>query len=676
MANRLTIEKWLKISIFAGLLVLVLIVFSQKIEFTAVDLGRHLENGKIVWSGPQVLFKNFYSYTEPDVRFINHHWLAGVIFYLTFLAGGFKLLSILNILLVLSAFILAFKLAQKKAGFYISSLISIPVIFLLSERVEVRPETFSYLFIILTWFILDKVSEKKNQRLLYWLIPLFFLWANIHIYFFIGLVLYGIKALAEILPVFIKNAGDYKARWLAAWLESKKWLLNFIWIIIACLANPNFIRGLLYPFNILKNYGYEIAENKSIFYLEHLMIDGNIPLAKGLMFVLALSFVSYFFYFKKFNYFNIFAGVFFSLLAIFAIRNISIFGLVFLILFSANLGHSLRFIKSNAYYFQAEWRDKYRVYLAGGTLLLIIGAGLYLLHDVKTTKLYLRNSFGWGLARGSEESIKYFRDNKLSGPIFNNYDLGSALIFWLYPQEKVFVDNRPEAYTNEFFANIYRPMQLEREKWSEYSTQYQFKTIYFSHTDSTPWAQVFLSSTIDEDWTLVYFDRHTVILLNKKNNDPEKVKSLTLDNQTIRQRVRELVTNSDFKGKLQLAAFASLMNKPDLAEEIYQELLFSNPDNALVQSLLGGVYAGSQDRNTLLKAKEYLKRGFDGGYKLPGLYNQIALIDWRLGDYAAAEDDWRQALKLERKNETALYYLNQIEELKLQGKILLDKQAP
>ncbi len=673
MASRLTIEKWLKILIFTGLLVLVVIVFSQKIEFTAVDLGRHLENGKIVWSNVQVLFKNFYSYTEPNVRFINHHWLAGVIFYLTYLTGGFRLLSILNILLVLTAFILAFKLAQKKAGFYISSLISIPVIFLLSERVEVRPETFSYLFIILTWFILDKVSEKKNKRLLYWLIPLFFLWANIHIYFFIGLALYVIKILAEVLPVFINTIGDYKARWLAAWQEAKSWLLNLIWIIIACLANPNFISGLLYPFNILKNYGYEIAENKSIFYLGHLMIDGNIPLAKSLLLILALSFLSYFFYFKKFNYFNIFAGAFFSLLALFAIRNISLFGLVFLILFSANLGHSLRFLKNNVCYFQVEWRDKYRFYAAAAILILIIGAGFYLWHDVKTAKLYMRDSFGWGLAHGSEDSIKYFKDNKLSGPIFNNYDLGSALIFWLYPQEKVFVDNRPEAYTNDFFANIYRPMQLERAKWKEYSSFYQFKTIYFSHTDMTPWAQTFLSSALDENWSLVYFDRYTVILLNKTNNDPEKVKNLALDNTAIRQRIRDLATDSDLEEKLKLAAFASLINQPDLAEEIYQELLFSNPDNALVLSLLGNVYAGSQDRSTLLKAKEYLKRGFAGGYKLPSIYNQIGLIDWRLGDYAGAEDDWHQALRLDRKNASALYYLNQIEELKRQGRILLDK---
>lgn len=674
MAIRHKIERWLKVAIFAGLLVLVLIIFSQKIEFTSVDLGRHLENGKIVWSNTGVLFENLYSYTEPSIQFINHHWLAGVIFYLVYLIGGFKLLSIFNILLISLAFILAFYLAKKKAGFYISAFVSIPVIFLLSERVEVRPETFSYLFIILVWYVVDRIETKNNKRLLIWLIPLFFLWANTHIYFFIGLILYAIKIAADFIPTFFATEGDIKKRLRESWLVTKTWFIHFAWIIIACLFNPNFIRGLLYPFNIFKNYGYEIAENKSIFYLQNLMINGNIPLAKALLFLLVLSFVSYLFYHKKFNLFNIISAVFFSLLALFAVRNLALFALVFLILFSENLKYPVDYLKSNIYYLQKDWRDKYRMFGALALLLIVLGLAVYLLNDAKTNNSVFRGSLGWGLAQGADDSIIYFKNNKLSGPIFNNYDLGSALIFWLYPQEKVFVDNRPEAYSAKFFSDIYRPMQLERDKWEKYSTQYDFKVIYFSHTDLTPWAQAFLSNTVSNNWRLVYFDRYTVIMLNIKNNNPNMVTNLELDNTAIRVRLRELAAESDLKGKLHLASLASIIHQPDLAAEIYQDLLFSNPDNALVLSLLGNIYAGSDDRMTMIKAKEYLQRGIDEGYNLPGNYNQIGLIDWRLGDYLSAERAWRQAVKLHRNNESALYYLNQVDKLRQQGELMFTEK--
>ncbi len=669
MFTGLKIEKWLKILIFAGLLALVILIFSQKIEFTASDLGRHLENGKIVWQNSQVLYKNFYSYAEPDTRFVNHHWLAGVIYYLIYLIGGFKLLSLLNIAIILTAFILAFKLAKQKAGFYIPALLSLPVIFLLSERVEVRPEIFSYLFIVLTWFILDRASARKNYRGLIWLIPLFILWVNIHIYFFIGLILVGFKALAEFLPTFIATAGDFRFRFKAAWPQAQALVKNLGLLIIVCLLNPNFIRGLLYPFNIFKNYGYEIAENKSVFYLEHLMINYNIPLFKTLLFLLVFSFGTYFFFSKKLRLFAILSGLFFSLLALLAARNLSLFGLIALILISANLIRPIKFLQDNVFYLRQEIRDRYRPYLAGAIFLLVLFSFGYLLVDAQKTNYFIKNSSGLGLSQGSEDSIKFFKENKLSGPIFNNYDLGSALIFWLYPQEKVFVDNRPEAYSNAFFTNIYRPMQTDKAQWLRESEKYKFKTIYFSHTDFTPWAQTFLSETIDANWVLVYFDRYAVIFLSKKEYDETTIKKLTLDDKTIRARLRELAASSDSKGKFQLASFAVLVKQPDLAEEIYREIIFTNPDNGLALSSLGGVYALSSDRNNLLKAVTYFQAGIKAGYKLPGVYNQMALVNWRLGDYQKAETAWRSALKLERNNTSAVYYLEQIRQLKLQGSL-------
>ena len=60
---------------------------------------------------------------------------------------------------------------------------------------------------------------------------------------------------------------------------------------------------------------------------------------------------------------------------------------------------------------------------------------------------------GWwsGLARGVQGSAKFFQNEGLKGPVFNNFDVGSYLIFYLFPEERPFVDNRPEAYPVEFF---------------------------------------------------------------------------------------------------------------------------------------------------------------------------------------------------------------------------------
>lgn len=663
-------EKFFKILVFIGLLALVVVVFSQKIEFTAVDLGRHLENGKIVWQNPSILYHNVYSYTEPDFRFVNHHWLAGVTFYLVYLIGSFKLLSIFNIILILAAFSLAFRLASKRAGFYLTAVLAIPAVFLLSERVEVRPETFSYLFFVLTWFIIDKAADSKNYRFLWFLPPLFLIWANIHIYFFLGLALLGFKVLAEFGPAFLRTAGRFRIRFLAGLVLARPWLKIFLSASLACLVNPNFFRGLIYPFNIFNNYGYEVAENKSIFYLGHLMVNYNFFVFKWLLFLLVFSWAAYFIFVKKIRWFDFLISLFFASLALFASRNLALFALAAWLVISFNLIPPLAYLKENISVLDKFPPRRWQNYLAGLLLLVIIISVIFLIRDSERNNYFLKNEFGWGLSEGSTDSFQFFKSQKLSGPIFNNYDLGSALIFWLYPSEKVFVDNRPEAYSQDFFSSVYRPAQTDEQVWDEVSARYKFNTIYFSHTDFTPWANTFLTSILnDPDWALVYFDRYTVILLNKKTVAPEVWQKLAIDSWTFRNRLRELAAGSNLRTQFNLASLAGKASQSDLAEEIYRNLLFKYPGHSQVLASLGFLYSTRSAPEDLTTALDYFARSLKAGYSLPGIYNQMGLTNWQLKKYEAAAENWQAALRLDRNNTSALYYLDQVKKLRLSGEL-------
>lgn len=663
-------EQVFQTMILIGLLALIVIIFSQKIKFTSIDLGRHLANGRLVWQDPSLLYHNFYSYTEPDAPFVNHHWLSGVIFYLVYSLGGFKWLSVFNILLILGAFGLVFRLAQKRAGFYLTALLAIPTIFLLSERVEIRPEVFSYLFIFLTWFLLDQTSRLKNYRRLWLLVPLFILWANIHIYFFFGLALLGFQAAAEFIYAYWVAVGRLGDRFKVGFRAAKPWLKIFAACFVACLANPNFIKGVLYPLNIFRNYGYEIAENKTVFYLEHLLINYNFAIFKWLLFLLLLSWAAYFVFRREKRWFDALVSIFFAALALFASRNLAIFGLVALVIVSANLAAPVAYLKENSAFFQKLSSHRSSLWLAGFILALTILAIAYLLQDATHDNNFLKSRLGWGLAAGSEDSIRFFKANNLSGPIFNDYDIGSTLIFWLYPQEKVFVDNRPEAYSQEFFASVYRPMQTDYKVWKEAMTRYRFKVIYFAHTDSTPWARAFLASILkDQDWALVYFDRQAVILLDKKQVAPEIWQKLVLDDWSFRSRLRLLAADSDLRSRFSLADLAELAGQDDLAEEVYRDLLFQHPGNGQILAALGFLYSNKGNEADFQLSLSYFNRALGAGYVLPGVYNQMGLVKWSLRDYETAEKYWQKALGLDRTNSSALYYLNQIDSLRRQGEL-------
>ena len=86
----------------------------------------------------------------------------------------------------------------------------------------------------------------------------------------------------------------------------------------------------------------------------------------------------------------------------------------------------------------------------------------------------------------------------------------------MYPEQKVFVDGRPEAYSTDFFEKIYKPMQESPELWKKYSEQYKINYVFFDYHDITPWAQTFLSFiSQDKNWPLVYRDDSVVIFLRR-----------------------------------------------------------------------------------------------------------------------------------------------------------------
>tara|TARA_Y100000294_G_scaffold163551_1_gene169559 strand:- start:219 stop:935 length:717 start_codon:yes stop_codon:yes gene_type:complete len=126
--------------------------------------------------------------------------------------------------------------------------------------------------------------------------------------------------------------------------------------------------------------------------------------------------------------------------------------------------------------------------------------------------------FGLGLEPGNNQSALFFKEQDIQGPIFNNYDIGGYLIFYLHPEQKVFNDNRPEAYSVSFFEDIYIASQNNPEVWQAQDQIHNFNVIYFAYHDATPWAQKFLIERVTDDaWAPVFADDYAIIFL--KRND-------------------------------------------------------------------------------------------------------------------------------------------------------------
>ncbi len=478
------------------------IFLTHKVNLVTADLGRHIKNGEVIFESMRVLTHNYYSYTTPDFPTLNHHWASGLLFFGFWKYFGFGGVELLFIAVSLATLWLFVKSVRSESNVGLIGLASIPAVFLLAQRTEIRPEAFSYFFIAIFFLVLlrfrDNPQNPKYIRLLYALPFLEVIWANLHIYFVFGPVMVG---------TFLVES------WFANRQISKKLFFTLIFTSLAVFITPFGVKGIVEVLTIFNNYGYTLAENQSVWFLykfpgQHT----NLLLFQIGFYITALSLLVPVFR-KEWRRIEISTLLFFlgfGGMAWFAERNFALFGFFMIPIVVTNL----RGFISSLQPLERKVLDGFAV----GSLLLVI---LLALFGGMTKYFPYWRSGGFGLEEGNSSAGEFWKKEGLKGPIFSNYDIGGYLIFHLFPQEKVFVDNRPEAYPAEFFQKTYIPMQEDDAIWREKLNEYNFNAIVFSHTDMTPWGQQFLVSRArDSQWVPVFLDRYIIIFL--RQNDGNK----------------------------------------------------------------------------------------------------------------------------------------------------------
>lgn len=488
-----------KVFITAVIFGLLAAILANGISFTTVDLGRHLKNGEVILATRHVPQTNLFSYTYPDYPFVNHHWGTGVIFYAIFKAGGFLGLHLFSIAVRLLAFGLVFWLAWRFAGFGRATFLGLIFVMFASNRTELRPELFSYLFVAAYFFLLWNFREGKVSGKWLALIPVMqLLWVNLHLYFFLGFIVVGAFFL-EFLFGAIKRAPG-ASRKLGA--------LSAVLVLMAAasLGNPAGLKGALYPARILENRGAEVSEERSLAAVQKAL---NFPVAFYFKLGNAVLLASWIYLLARkpgfrgpnFSVAALLLSLFFAAFGWTQARNLAFLGYVGFPIAAFNFRGVGNLAGPKKTSLQALW----------GFLALLL---LLFLAKPKFWKAVL--PFDLGLKPGVESAAEFLKRERIAGPIFNDYDIGSYLIYHLYPRERVFVDNRPEAYPPQFYAEEYKPMQENEAKWRAADERFGFNAIAFNVRNQTTWGQNFLRKRLyDDRWAPVYADKFIIVFLKR-----------------------------------------------------------------------------------------------------------------------------------------------------------------
>ena len=267
--------------------------------------------------------------------------------------------------------------------------------------------------------------------------------------------------------------------------------------------------------------------------------------------------ISLFLNFKKNYPIDWLLTLFFAILATSAIRNFPLFVFGTFIIFSKNLSLITEKVISR--------KKKSPKLLLIKNLILIC---ILILFILQIKQIAQAKQIGFGLEKGASKAVDFYFKNDLQGPIFNNFDIGSYLEYRLYPKEKVFVDGRPEAYPASFFQKDYKNN-------NKIITMFQFNVIFFTHTDQTPWANMFLRQIVNnKDWKLIYLDDYAIILAKNNNMNNFLIKKFAINQLDLQVKNYE---ENDFNSLLRLAIFFNKIGWTDQEIMFYEKILSLKP---------------------------------------------------------------------------------------------------
>jgi hypothetical protein len=176
---------------------ILLILFLTTLRFPGdLDLGWHLRYGQYFFRTGQVLRDNIISYVWPAYKWVEASWGYDLIVYQLFTRFGFPGISIAGYLICLGTFLLLTHPVKRFSLFQIAFLASVFISQTIPLYAEsMRAQSVSALFMAYITVFMFQFS--KGVPLSKWFHPilfpvLFFIWANLHGSFFLGLVLLAI----------------------------------------------------------------------------------------------------------------------------------------------------------------------------------------------------------------------------------------------------------------------------------------------------------------------------------------------------------------------------------------------------------------------------------------------------------------------------------------------------
>jgi hypothetical protein len=234
-----------------GALVLFVLTFAFLVALFPIrnsDLLLHLAMGRAIANGDYHFGTDPFTYTSEGVYWVNHSWLFDLTSYALYemTARGGELLVIFKALAIAAlAFVLLQAGRRPGQSLWIPAVCTALAVLVVSPRLLLQPTIVSYLFLGVTFWLLQRWEAAPTDpaaRRSLWLLPLLFiLWVNLDDWFLLGPLTVGLYLAALVFSERFRSAQGEPA---GAWRTLG---LIFVAGLAACLVNPHHYHAFELP---------------------------------------------------------------------------------------------------------------------------------------------------------------------------------------------------------------------------------------------------------------------------------------------------------------------------------------------------------------------------------------------------------------------------------------------
>jgi len=476
-----------------------LFVFLASIsKVSSDDIWWHLKLGEYSLSSKRLIMQDVFSYTFYGKDFVNLQWFSDILLFAAYSFGGIYGLIILRATLVFLILAVVFKTAkkisEKEAGYfnpYIASCAILVGFFSMKFSISDRPHMLAYLLFAVYIYILESYRIKKSPAI--WFIPfLQSIWVATSASFIFGWLLLFLYIAGELINWKVNNAETEQGR-------LKPLLILLGLAVIFTLVMPGGYKGAVHilkssfsdnlftanifewkPFKLSYVWGYEIRYIWgfvffALFFIT-LMISNRIKDAVTII-------------------------VFFVFLVL-ALRHVRLIGLFTIA--------ATPFLIREAHRFRRGILDKFRT----GRIVFIASLSLVFYLFFYSSRTY---SFGFGVKERMfpVKAADFIKSNNIEGRMFNNYEFGGYLIYYLYPEYQVFIDGRAQELYTEDFLKEYLLATESAEQWQRLTDKYGIDFAVVANSGK------YYPKHLKENpaWKLVFWDDVSSIFIKESTNE-------------------------------------------------------------------------------------------------------------------------------------------------------------